>query len=129
MNKQQTELRKPLLEVGAVVKMKASSDLKGYGNEQCINWYSEPLGEIGLYGHNQGYKTYDVERIISSPSQKIVQAQQEAREEERKEIFRIISEELHDTQPDPYKGWVDYINMDVDDFLDELEKALQKESK
>lgn len=51
---------------GCVVKMKAGTCI-GYGNEQCISWVSEPLGEIGLFGHNEACKTYDVQEVISYP--------------------------------------------------------------
>ena len=50
-----------------VVLMKKSSGLRGYGNYQCIEWISQELGEISLYGHNENYKTYDIDRVISYP--------------------------------------------------------------
>jgi hypothetical protein len=52
---------------GCVVLMKASSGLQGYGNAQCISNVCEPLDEISLYGHNQCYKTYDIQKIIEYP--------------------------------------------------------------
>jgi hypothetical protein len=55
------------LKKGCVVKMKASSGMTGYGNAQCISSVCEPLGEISLYGHNQHYKDYDVEKVIEYP--------------------------------------------------------------
>ncbi|MBU4154497.1 MAG: hypothetical protein KKD63_16625 [Proteobacteria bacterium] len=52
---------------GCIVKMKPNSCV-GWGNEQCVSYVSEPLGsEIGLFGHNQAYKTYDVQEVISFP--------------------------------------------------------------
>jgi len=56
------------LSKGCVVFMKASSGLTGYGNPQCISDVCEALGTIGLYGHNQHYKTYDIDRIVEYPS-------------------------------------------------------------
>ncbi len=48
-----------------MVFMKASSGLSGYGNAQCISdVHHKSLGTISLYGHNQHYKTYDIDRII-----------------------------------------------------------------
>jgi len=52
---------------GCVVKMKASSGLVGYGNEQCVSGVCEPLGTLSLFGHNQHYKTYDVAEIVEYP--------------------------------------------------------------
>jgi hypothetical protein len=54
------------LQRGCIVKMKPGTCI-GYGNEQCISWVSEPLGEIGLFGHNEACKTYDVQEVISYP--------------------------------------------------------------
>jgi hypothetical protein len=51
---------------GSVVKMKPNT-CEGWGNEQCISWVSEELGELSLFGHNQHCKTYDVAEIISYP--------------------------------------------------------------
>ena len=53
---------------GCVVMMKASSGLRGYGNEQCVSSVCEPLGTISLFGHNQHYKIYDVAKIIEYPN-------------------------------------------------------------
>ena len=47
--------------------MKASSGLQGYGNAQCVSDVCEPLSTIALYGHNQHYKTWDIQTIISFP--------------------------------------------------------------
>ena len=56
------------LKKGCVVFMKAESGLCGYGNAQCINEvHHESLGTIGLYGHNQHYKTYDIAKVVSYP--------------------------------------------------------------
>ncbi len=54
------------LNEGDVVYMKASSGMPGYGNAQCISWVCEDLGELSFYGHNQHYKTYDVEKVVIS---------------------------------------------------------------
>lgn len=52
---------------GCVVFMKASSGLKGYGNEQCI---SQVIGDdsISLFGHNEHYHTYDIREVKYYPS-------------------------------------------------------------
>jgi len=53
---------------GCVVFMKRSAGLKGYGNAQCINEvHDRVLGTLSLYGENQHYKTYDVDRVLSYP--------------------------------------------------------------
>lgn len=52
---------------GCVVFMKASSGLTGYGNGQCVSEVCEELGTVSLYGHNQHYKTYDIDRIAEYP--------------------------------------------------------------
>ena len=52
---------------GCVVYMKASSGMSGYGNPQCVKSVCEPLSEISLYGHNQNYKTWDVDKIVEYP--------------------------------------------------------------
>lgn len=52
---------------GCVVFMSGESELKGYGNPQCVSSVCEPLGELGLYGHNQHYKIYHVSKVISYP--------------------------------------------------------------
>jgi len=52
---------------GSVVLMKKESGLVGYGNYQCVSWVSDEIGELSLYGHNEHYKNYDVEKIIESP--------------------------------------------------------------
>ena len=57
------------LKKGSVVFLKASSGLCGYGNAQCVREvHCEQLGTFSLYGHNQHYKTYDIDRIIEPPS-------------------------------------------------------------
>lgn len=57
-----TELTK-----GCIVMMKSGSGLHGYGNAQCVSSVCEPLGELSLYGHNQYYKTYHVDRVVEYP--------------------------------------------------------------
>ena len=52
------------LKKGSVVFMSPESGLKGYGNPQCVSHVCEPLGEIGLYGHNQHYKIHHVLKIV-----------------------------------------------------------------
>lgn len=52
---------------GCVVMMKSDSGCPGYGNPQCISSVCEPLGTISLYGHNQDYKQYDVDKILEYP--------------------------------------------------------------
>lgn len=60
------------LKRGAVVYMKGSSGLIGYGNPQCVSWYSPALGELSLFGHNEHYHDYDVDRIVEDfTSQKL----------------------------------------------------------
>ena len=54
---------------GCIVFMKASSGLVGYGNGQCVSSVCEPLGGIGLFGHNQQYKIHDIEKIAEYPIQ------------------------------------------------------------
>jgi len=54
---------------GCEVMMKKSSGCDGWGNIQCINDVIWPLDEITLYGHNQAYKIYDIEKIISYPKE------------------------------------------------------------
>ena len=53
------------LKRGCVVFMKASSGLTGYGNEQCVSSVCEPLGTVSLFGHNQHYKIYDIDKVIT----------------------------------------------------------------
>lgn len=60
-------IRATKLVKGCIVVMKQSSGLIGYGNLQCVSSVCEPLAEIGLYGHNQYYKDYDVLEIIEYP--------------------------------------------------------------
>jgi len=56
------------LSKGCVVFMKGSSGLIGYGNPQCVSdVHHKSLGTISLYGHNQHYKTYDIDRIVEYP--------------------------------------------------------------
>lgn len=52
---------------GCVVMMKANSGLVGYGNPQCVSSVCEQNHEISLYGHNQLYKTWDIQKIIEYP--------------------------------------------------------------
>jgi len=56
------------LKRGCVVFMKASSGLIGYGNAQCVSDVCAELGTISLYGHNQLYKTYDIDKIVEYPT-------------------------------------------------------------
>jgi len=57
---------------GCVVFMKASSNLTGYGNAQCVSEvHHESLGTISLYGHNQHYKTYDIDRVVEYPGDQL----------------------------------------------------------
>ena len=53
---------------GCVVIMKSSSGLTGYGNPQCISSVCEALYTISLYGHNQHYKTWDIEKVLEYPA-------------------------------------------------------------
>ncbi len=56
------------LKKGSVVFMKASSGLVGYGNVQCVSSvFGASLDTISLYGHNQHYKTHDIDKIVESP--------------------------------------------------------------
>ena len=52
---------------GCVVKMKPSSNMTGHGNHQCVSDYIEPLGEVYFFGHNTGYKDYDIAEILEYP--------------------------------------------------------------
>lgn len=52
---------------GCVVMMTPKSGINGYGNAQCVSSVCEPLSEISLYGHNQHYKFWHVERILEYP--------------------------------------------------------------
>lgn len=52
---------------GCVVFMKASSGLTGYGNGQCVSSVCKELGTVSLFGHNQHYKIYDIDRIVEYP--------------------------------------------------------------
>ncbi len=53
---------------GCVVRMKSSSGLVGYGNEQCVSSVCDPLETLSLFGHNQHYKIYDVAEVIEYPA-------------------------------------------------------------
>lgn len=55
------------LVTGCTVYMSGSSGCVGYGNIQCVSGVCEPLGEVSLYGHNQSYKIYDINQIVSYP--------------------------------------------------------------
>ncbi len=60
------------LKKGCVVFMKESSGLCGYGNAQCVSDVHGPeLGTISLYGHNQHYKTYDIDKVVFYPVEAI----------------------------------------------------------
>ena len=60
------------LKKGCVVFMKSSSGLVGYGNAQCVKEvHHESLGTISLYGHNQHYKTYDIDKIVEYPDEEL----------------------------------------------------------
>lgn len=62
--------------------MKASSGMTGYGNGQCVSEVCEQLGTVSLYGHNQHYKIYDIDRVVEYPKD-IEQLQAEKDEIER----------------------------------------------
>jgi len=53
------------LKKGCVVFMKASSGLVGYGNAQCVREVHHET--ISLYGHNQHFNTYDIDRVVEHP--------------------------------------------------------------
>jgi hypothetical protein len=60
---------------GCIVMMKSSSRMEGYGNPQCISSVCEPLDTISLYGHNQHYKIWDIEKVLEYPvNNKLVEA-------------------------------------------------------
>ena len=59
--------RATTLTKGCVVYMKESSGLTGYGNLQCVKNICEPLDEISLYGHNEHYKIWDIDKIVEYP--------------------------------------------------------------
>ena len=66
-NSNTANVREKKLTKGCVIMMKGCSGITGYGNPQCISWVSEELGELSLYGHNQHYKTYDVDKVLEYP--------------------------------------------------------------
>jgi len=80
-----------VLEKGTVVLMKASSGLKGYGNYQCVSWYSPEIGELSLYGHNEHYHDYDVEKIIETPD--FVQTRQSVLDEVEAKLPKKLKHE------------------------------------
>lgn len=102
MTKPKTWEVKPKLEVGAVVLMKASSGLVGYGNRQCVSYYCEPLGTLGLYGHNVGYHDYDVQEIISSPASQVEKTRREAYEKGIMEVT-LSSRGIHEIAAQKYE--------------------------
>ncbi len=57
---------------GCIVRMKASSNMVGYGNHQCVSSYVEALGEVGFFGHNQLYKDYHIAEIVERPEDLVV---------------------------------------------------------
>lgn len=60
------------LKQGCVVFMNESSGLTGWGNAQCVSSVMVPLGEIGLYGHNQIYSMSDIDKIVSYPCEELI---------------------------------------------------------
>jgi hypothetical protein len=88
---------------GCVVLMKASSGLQGYGNAQCVSNVCEPLGEISLYGHNQCYKTYDIQKIIEYPPDiKAAEAENEALKSIGAEYWQTLCHYDHDGISTPW---------------------------
>ena len=71
---------------GCVVFMKGSSGLIGFGNAQCVSNVCEPLGTIGLYGHNEHYKISDISKIV----EEIPQSKSKEEEQEFNEISKRL---------------------------------------
>ena len=69
------------LKKGCVVFMKASSGLVGYGNAQCVREVHHET--ISLYGHNQHFNTYDIDRVVEHPD-----AELQAENAKLKEIIK-----------------------------------------
>ncbi len=80
---------------GCVVFMKASSGLTGYGNGQCVSEVCEPLGTVSLYGHNEHYKIYDIDRIVEYPITASALAAKDERIEELKRVLLNHRWDLH----------------------------------
>lgn len=57
-------MREITLKRGMVVRMREGSCL-GWRNDQCISDVTNEIGEVSLFGHNEIYKTHQVEEVIS----------------------------------------------------------------
>ena len=55
------------LERGCEVRVSKDFGIQGYENVQCVKRYSEALGEVSLYGHNECGKSYNVVEIVGLP--------------------------------------------------------------
>ena len=107
------------LKKGCIVFMKTSSGLVGYGNSQCVSKvHHESLGTISLYGHNQHYRTYDIDRIVEYPDDQHDQLQAEVKDKDEKaRLFRIDVQEAIEA----------LIGCDDEKALEILEQALKGE--
>lgn len=84
------------LKKGCVVFMKASSGLLGYGNAQCVSDHCPELGTVSLYGHNQCYKTYDIDKIVESPADSSKLASLQAENEHLSDLVDAVRQEKAD---------------------------------
>ena len=55
------------LEKGVEVFVNSNFGIQGYGNVQCVRTYTQELGSISLYGHNENGKDYNVIKILGKP--------------------------------------------------------------
>jgi len=109
MKNYKLDIRK--IKKGCIVKMKASSGIKGYGNHQCISEQHGTLNTISLYGHNQHYDVHDILEIIDSPF--FTLEQQQAEIEQLKKDSEWIS--VNDALPNDDGGYLTCVS-DDDDF-------------
>ena len=82
------------LNKGCIVLMKKESGLVGYGNPQCISNYCEELGTISLYGHNQHYKDYHVDKIIECLRDDSTIDQLQIELAGKEEVIKVLHEDI-----------------------------------
>lgn len=104
-----------------VVMMKPNTCV-GYGNAQCIKDVCEELSEISLFGHNQCYKTWDVEKVIDTrPPQPIG-------EEEIKELFNALPNYDDDIPDEMWNMLKEAVKDDDRDFVTRMMKISVKKT-
>ena len=106
------------LEKGVEVFVNSNFGIQGYGNVQCVRTYTQELGSISLYGHNENGKDYNVIKILGKPiTLAVIMLAIIAKYTEIKDVWFVY--DLRQTQRSVLTHW----NLSQDNFNDQSDET------